>query len=162
LAKQTHAIEFKNDEIQVNRYGTTVHPVKYLHAEYDLNAERMVHFDGAIQYYPTDEYLIRRDSSFQQNVSHGDLIKANSEKAFKLNGTCAFACGIAPLLHLTAILLIMPIQLYRNDFQLTVWVKIQCKNGTICRANIQATALLLMLALPRNGSQNKKHASVGD
>lgn len=80
------ALEFRNDDIRLERNGAHVHPAKYLHAEYDLEAERFVHFDGAVQYYSETDYLLRRDSDFQKNVSRGDLIKADSEKAFRFNG----------------------------------------------------------------------------
>jgi len=80
------ALEFKNDDITIDHNGQQVHPARYLHAEYDVEAGSFVHFDGAVQYYANVDYLIRRDTNFQQNMRHGHMIKAASEKAFKLNG----------------------------------------------------------------------------
>ena len=48
---------------------------------------------------------------------------------------CAFACGIDPLLHQTVIHLSVPNHLYRIGLRIAAWVKRQCKNGSICRAN---------------------------
>lgn len=80
------AIEFKNEDVTIERNGQQFHPARYLHAEYNVEAGSFVHFDGAVQYYANADYLIRRDTNFQQNVSHGHISKAASEKSFKLNG----------------------------------------------------------------------------
>jgi len=80
------ALEFKNEDVTLEHKGQEVHPARYLHAEYDLDIEAFVHFDGAVQYYQESEYLLRRGTNFHQNVNQGYFVKAESHKAFKLNG----------------------------------------------------------------------------
>lgn len=80
------ALEFKNEDVRLEHNGQEVHPARYLHAEYDLDTGTFVHFDGAVQYYQASEYLRRRGTNFQQNVSQGHFVKAESNKVFKLNG----------------------------------------------------------------------------
>lgn len=80
------ALEFKSDGTTIERNGQHVHPARYLHAEYDVEAESFVHFDGAVQYYAHADYLKRRGPDYQQEVNQGRRIKAASEKAFKFDG----------------------------------------------------------------------------
>lgn len=100
------AIEFKNDDITVSLQGDVCHPARYLHAEYDLTTKHFIHFDGAVQYFRPDEYRVRRDVTFEQNVNLGHAVKARSVKAFKLNGVvsnkvwvnlCSHFCAADPL-----------------------------------------------------------------
>ncbi|GET24649.1 hypothetical protein [Prolixibacter sp. NT017] len=78
--------EFKQENSQVNIDGKKYHPVKYLHAEYDLLKKTFRHFDGAIHFYTEREYLTRRDSDLNHNDKFESHIKTLSTKLFKLNG----------------------------------------------------------------------------
>jgi hypothetical protein len=93
------ALEFKTDDMTIERNGQHVHPTRYLHAQYDVEAGAFVHCDGAVQYYTNADYLRRRDTTFQQNVSRGHMIKAASEKAFKLNGQIAVELWVSLCSH---------------------------------------------------------------
>lgn len=84
--KEFQAIEFKDDEIRIDYRGGSYHPARYIHAEYDISTGFFRHFDGAIQYYDTNEYLARRNSDFWYNDKSQKHIKAKSEKLFKFNG----------------------------------------------------------------------------
>ncbi|WP_223669852.1 hypothetical protein [Kangiella shandongensis] len=84
--KTFQALEFKQDNITIEKDGEIYHPVRYIHAEYDLKKEYFRHFDGAIHYYRPDDYYLRRDSNFRHNEKGSRLIKAKSEKLFKMNG----------------------------------------------------------------------------
>ncbi|MHA1615678.1 MAG: hypothetical protein ACTSYJ_12600 [Candidatus Thorarchaeota archaeon] len=83
------ALEFKTDDVSREKNGKDMHPAKYLHAVYNINSEQFEHFDAAVQYYSDEEYFLRRDRNFRQNVGQGNRVKAISEKAFKLNGHVA-------------------------------------------------------------------------
>jgi len=87
--KTFQSLEFKTEDIVLERNGIPYHPARYIHAEYDIEKERFRHFDGAIQFYLEDEYLSRRDSNFNHNIKDSFKIKANSEKLFKFNGDIA-------------------------------------------------------------------------
>ena len=78
--------EFKTEEIKLPKNGMDYFPVKYLHAEYDLNNGHFRHFDGAIHFYTETEYYSRRDSDFNHNLKSNKLIKTLSQKLFKMNG----------------------------------------------------------------------------
>ena len=100
------ALEFKNEDVTIKLEGEALRPARYLHAEYDLAAEKFVHFDGAVQYFDPNEYFVRRDITFEKNVSQGYLMKARSHKVFKLNGIvqqedwvnlCSHFCSGDPL-----------------------------------------------------------------
>ena len=43
------------------------------------------HFDGAMQYYTSAEYLEQRDSDLNHNTKHIRHVKARSKKLFKFN-----------------------------------------------------------------------------
>lgn len=85
--KSFQALEFKGKEITVMLNDKEFHPVRYVHAEYDLEKGEFRHFDGAIQYYTAKEYNIRKDSNFRHNIKDNCKIKPLSEKAFKFNGS---------------------------------------------------------------------------
>jgi hypothetical protein len=78
--------EFKAENVTVTKDGRTYHPVRYIHAEYDLAKEHFRHFDGAIHFYSPEEYYTRRDSDMNYNSKNLQHIKTPSEKLFKLNG----------------------------------------------------------------------------
>lgn len=85
--KSFQALEFKgsNKVILLNR--EVFHPVRYIHAEYDMDKSTFRHFDGATQFYTPEEYFTRRDSNFRHNVKEDTKIKPKSTKSFKLNGS---------------------------------------------------------------------------
>jgi hypothetical protein len=78
--------EFKTEDITILHKGKTVYPVRYVHAEFDLEKNKFRHLDGAIHYYTPDEYYSRLDSDFNYNSKNNNQIKTQSEKLFKLNG----------------------------------------------------------------------------
>lgn len=78
--------EFKTEDNAILRKGLKVHPVRYVHAEFDLALNHFRHFDGAVHFYSDDEYLLRRDSDFNYNSKNDFKIKTDSEKLFKMNG----------------------------------------------------------------------------
>lgn len=78
--------EFKTKEVTIIKNNKSVHPVRYVHAEYDMNANAFRHFDGALHFYSPDEYITRKDSDFNYNAKNGYQIKTDSIKLFKING----------------------------------------------------------------------------
>lgn len=88
------AEEFKVENYKIKKAGSEFHPVKYVHAEFDIERNSFRHFDGAIHYYEPDEYFKRRESDFNYNNKNRHKIKTISEKLFKLNGTISTATWI--------------------------------------------------------------------
>lgn len=84
--KSFQAEEFKTERVKINFNGKCYYPVRYIHAEYDLNNNYFRHFDGAIHLYTEDEYFLRRESDFNYNSKTNNQIKSSSIKLFKLNG----------------------------------------------------------------------------
>lgn len=84
--KSFQAEEFKTEEVKLSKNGVEYHPVRYIHAEYDLEKKYFRHFDGAIHFYTETEYYIRRDSDFNYNSKSQNHIKTFSQKLYKLNG----------------------------------------------------------------------------
>ena len=84
--KSFQSEEFKTDKIKVRKGRQEFFPVRYVHAEYDLEKHAFRHFDGAIHFYKENEYLQRRDSDFNYNQKEKQQIKTLSEKLFKMNG----------------------------------------------------------------------------
>lgn len=84
--KTFQALEFKQDSETIEKDGEVYHPVRYIHAEYDLEKKYFRHFDGAIHFYVPEDYLLRRDTNFRHNEKETRWIKAQSEKLFKMNG----------------------------------------------------------------------------
>jgi len=85
--KSFQSLEFKDESVTIQKNGELYHPVRYLHAEYDLSKGVFRHFDGAVHFYTTKDYLERRDSDFRHNEKNSNKIKACSQKAFKFNGS---------------------------------------------------------------------------
>jgi hypothetical protein len=85
--KSFQAEEFKSAEIKITKDGEEFFPVRYVHAEFDLEQNKFRHFDGAIHFYSSDEYFLRRDSDFNYNSKNSFKIKTASEKLFKMNGS---------------------------------------------------------------------------
>lgn len=84
--KSFYAKAFKNEKIIVEHQGCKYHPVKYLHAEYDLDKGHFRHFDGALHLHTPAEYLSVRDLNFNHREKIVEQIKPASVKLFKLNG----------------------------------------------------------------------------
>jgi len=84
--KSFQAEEFKTEDITLSKNGTKYYPVRYIHAEYDLDKKYFRHFDGAIHFYTENEYYSRRDSDFNYNNKNQSHIKTLSEKLYKMNG----------------------------------------------------------------------------
>lgn len=61
------------------------HPVRYVHAQYDLDKSRFVHFDGAIHFYQPADYTVMRDQDLDYNFKHAEQIKAPAIKLFKMD-----------------------------------------------------------------------------
>lgn len=78
--------EFKTEEITVNLDSEIYYPVRYIHAEYDLETSCFRHFDGAIHFYTKEEYFQRRESDFNYNEKSSTHLKPKSMKLFKFNG----------------------------------------------------------------------------
>jgi len=78
--------EFKTEDVFILHNRNIVYPVRYVHAEFDLDTKKFRHFDGAIHYYTAEEYYGRRDSDFNYNTKESNQIKSQSEKLFKMNG----------------------------------------------------------------------------
>jgi hypothetical protein len=85
--KSFYAEEFKTIEITIEKNQSSFHPVRYIHAEFDIARNHFRHFDGAVHFYTTEEYNARRDSDLNYNSKNSSHIKAKSEKLFKFNGS---------------------------------------------------------------------------
>jgi hypothetical protein len=84
--KSFQAEEFKTEKTSLLKDGNEYYPVRYIHAEYDIDKGYFRHFDGAIHFYTADEYYRRRDSDFNHNSKGSSHIKTLSQKLFKMNG----------------------------------------------------------------------------
>lgn len=80
------AEEFKEETTKITKHGLVYHPVKYLHAEFDISMNSFRHFDGAIHYYTEEEYYQRRGNDFNYNIKNKLQLKTLSQKLFKING----------------------------------------------------------------------------
>jgi len=97
--KVFQAEEFKVETTLIEVNGVKYHPVRYLHAEYDMNNNYFRHFDGAIELYTPDEYFARRDKNFNHKAKGTEQIKPNSIKLFKLNGKISVDLWIKFISH---------------------------------------------------------------
>jgi len=84
--KTFQAEEFKTEKWKVILMGKEYFPVRYLHAEFDIENNFFRHFDGAVHLYTENEYFQRRNSDFNYNAKNNFKIKSISEKLFKFNG----------------------------------------------------------------------------
>ncbi|WP_412468752.1 hypothetical protein [Pedobacter sp. KLB.chiD] len=84
--KVFQAEEFKDEEKRIYKNDKEYYPVKYIHAEFDVNAGTFRHFDGAIHFYTENEYYLRRDNDFNYNNKNSLHLKTLSQKLFKING----------------------------------------------------------------------------
>jgi len=78
--------EFKTESVIMNVDEVDYYPVRYVHAEFDIENGYFRHFDGAIQLYTKEEYDLRRDKNLGYNSKGKNQIKPKSIKIFKLNG----------------------------------------------------------------------------
>jgi hypothetical protein len=78
--------EFKTEKQKIIKNDIEYFPVKYIHAEYNIETQSFRHFDGAIHFYTEDEYYIRRDQDFNYNNKNKKQLKTLSQKLFKING----------------------------------------------------------------------------
>jgi len=97
--KVFQAEEFKVDTVLIEENGVKYHPVRYIHAEYDIKNNHFRHFDGAIELYTSDEYFARRDKNFNHKAKGIEQIKPNSIKLFKLNGEISVDLWIEFISH---------------------------------------------------------------
>jgi hypothetical protein len=84
--KVFQAEEFKTKDIRISKNENEYFPVKYMHAEFDVNEGTFRHFDGAIHFYTEQEYYQRRDEDFNYNSKNSLQLKTLSKKLFKVNG----------------------------------------------------------------------------
>lgn len=84
--KVFQALEFKQPSITININEVKYFPVRYVHAEFDMNSKVFRHFDGALQLYTEDEYFERRDNNFNTKTKGEYQVKSKSKKLFKING----------------------------------------------------------------------------
>ncbi|USE84571.1 hypothetical protein [Acinetobacter tibetensis] len=78
--------EFKDESVTIAVEGQIRHPVRYIHAEYNLDTNSFQHFDGAIHFYNKNHYLEKRDSDLNYESKYGANFKAKSKKLFRLDG----------------------------------------------------------------------------
>lgn len=78
--------EFKDESVIIAVEGQIRHPVRYIHAEYNLDTNSFQHFDGAIHFYNKNHYLEKRDSDLNYESKYGANFKAKSKKLFRLDG----------------------------------------------------------------------------
>lgn len=78
--------EFKFESSKILKDGKEYFPVKYVHAEFDIENGYFRHFDGAIHFYNEEEYYLRRESDFNYNDKNFFKLKTLSQKLFKING----------------------------------------------------------------------------
>ncbi len=84
--KTFQAEEFKTENIIIEIDDKMYFPVRYVHAEFDMNKNSFRHFDGAFHFYTEQEYYQRRDSDLNYNKKENSQIKSRSKKVFKING----------------------------------------------------------------------------
>lgn len=84
--KSFQALEMKTDDVRFEVGGQYYFPARYLHGEFDIAANCFRHFDGAVQLFTEEEYLLRRDADFNITLKNPAHIKARSSKVFKING----------------------------------------------------------------------------
>lgn len=79
--------EFKDESVTISLEGQISHPVRYVHAEYNLSTNCFQHFDGAIHFYNRNHYLKKRNSDLDYELKYGTNFKAKSKKLFRLDGS---------------------------------------------------------------------------
>ncbi|MEX0287948.1 MAG: hypothetical protein AB3N14_02465 [Flavobacteriaceae bacterium] len=84
--KVFQVLEFKQSNVTIKIDKKMYFPVRYLHAEYDMDLKHFRHFDGALQFYTEEEYYERRVNNFNSKVKGEYQVKSTSKKLFKING----------------------------------------------------------------------------
>jgi hypothetical protein len=100
--KSLQALEMKSEGVRIEVDGQVYFPARYLHAEFDIEANCFRHFDGAIQLFTEDEYFRRRDADFNMTAKDASHIKARSRKVFKINGALQTADWVEFCCHFYA------------------------------------------------------------
>ena len=84
--KVFQALEFKQPNVTIEIEHETYFPVRYVHAEYDMDLKHFRHFDGALQFYTEEKYYERRADNFNSKMKGEYQMKSKSKKLFKING----------------------------------------------------------------------------
>lgn len=79
-------LEYKFEEVYIIENNMKKYPVKYIHAEFDIEKNSFQHFDGAIHFYEEKHYFARRDQNFNYDYRSKQKQKALSKKIFRLDG----------------------------------------------------------------------------
>lgn len=85
--KNFQAEEFKTEDTLLEYSDDILHPSRYIHSEYDLDKKCFTHFDGAIHFYSTEDYILRRFSDFNYNAKNDKHIKGSALKLFRIDGS---------------------------------------------------------------------------
>ena len=97
--KTFHAEEIKSEKIIIILNGEKFYPVRYIHAEFDINKKHFRHFDGALHLYKEDEYFQRRESDLNFNEKIDKHLKAKTFKVFKMNGKIEIETWLTYISH---------------------------------------------------------------
>ncbi|ARN78889.1 hypothetical protein BST97_13320 [Nonlabens spongiae] len=100
--KVFQALEFKQSNVTTEIEGKSYFPVRYVHAEYDMDSKCFRHFDGALQFYIEEEYYERRTNNFNSKVKGEYQVKSKSKKLFKINGRLTVEDWVAFTIHFFA------------------------------------------------------------
>jgi hypothetical protein len=100
--KVFQALEFKRPNVTIEIENATYLPVRYVHAEYNMDLKCFRHFDGALQFYTEEEYYERRTNNFNNKVKGEYQVKSTSKKLFKINGALIVEDWVAFTSHFFA------------------------------------------------------------
>lgn len=100
--KVFQALEFKQPNVIIKIEQETYFPVRYVHAEYDMDSKCFRHFDGALQFYTEEEYYERRMNNFNSKVKGEYQVKSTSKKLYKINGALSVEDWVAFTSHFFA------------------------------------------------------------
>ena len=84
--KTFQAEELKKEYVTIELNGITYHPVRYIHAQYDLKKRTFCHMDGAIHLYLPKEFDLRKGNNLTFNRKNDKQIKPRSIKLFRIDG----------------------------------------------------------------------------
>lgn len=79
-------LEYKFEDISILENNIKKYPVRYIHAEFNIDENSFQHFDGAIHLYEEKHYFYRRDQNFNYDYRSKQNKKALSKKIFRLDG----------------------------------------------------------------------------
>jgi hypothetical protein len=83
--KTFQAEAYLQDNVLYEWQDNLWHPVRYVHAEFDLLKNCFTHFDGAIHFYDRIDYKVMREADLNYNLKHAEQIKAPAIKLFRLD-----------------------------------------------------------------------------